>query len=179
MGQKKSKIFFSNAVWSEVGKSSDSHGDFEMAKGVCMSLLWNHGNIPCETRGYCEKVFVTDEEGYLHFEKQREDKFKPSYAQQETLSSIYKGRIMATKLEKIYDEKISPLMTQIIKICKDENIPMVASYQLDWDEERESYLKCSTALLFEPAGEDLRRAKAILYGEGGSSFMAMTISSGK
>lgn len=31
-------------------------------------------------------------------------------------------------LESVYDEKISPLMTQIIAICKEHNMPMVASF---------------------------------------------------
>ena len=31
-------------------------------------------------------------------------------------------------LESIYDEKISPLMRQIIDICKEHNMPMVASF---------------------------------------------------
>ena len=30
--------------------------------------------------------------------------------------------------EKAYDERISPLVTEIIKICKQEGIPMVASF---------------------------------------------------
>ena len=77
---KKSKIYFSNAEWSEVGKSQDSHQSFEMAKGICLRLLWDYGNIPCKTRGYCKKVIVTDEEGYVHFEKEHESRFKPSYA---------------------------------------------------------------------------------------------------
>ncbi len=33
--------------------------------------------------------------------------------------------------EQAHDEKISPLMTQIIAICKEHQIPFVASFQLD------------------------------------------------
>jgi len=32
--------------------------------------------------------------------------------------------------EQIYDEKISPLMTQIIQICKENDIKMVADFYL-------------------------------------------------
>jgi hypothetical protein len=87
MGQKKSQVFFSNAEWSEIGKSYDSHGNFEMAKDVCLKLLWDYGNIPCKVRGYCKKVWVTDNEGYLLFEKEREDKFIPSYAPEKPLTA--------------------------------------------------------------------------------------------
>jgi len=31
--------------------------------------------------------------------------------------------------EQIYDEQIAPLMSQIIEICKSENIPMFAEFQ--------------------------------------------------
>lgn len=30
--------------------------------------------------------------------------------------------------EQIYDEQISPLMTKIIQVCKDNNIPMFATF---------------------------------------------------
>ena len=33
--------------------------------------------------------------------------------------------------EKIYDEKIAPLMTQIIEICKEHKLPMFATFQYD------------------------------------------------
>ena len=32
--------------------------------------------------------------------------------------------------EAIYDEKISPLMTQIIALCKQHGIPVVARFQI-------------------------------------------------
>ncbi|CAM3374978.1 hypothetical protein HP548_00620 [Paenibacillus taichungensis] len=32
--------------------------------------------------------------------------------------------------ESVYDERISPLMKEIIQICKDEGIPMVTSFYL-------------------------------------------------
>lgn len=36
-------------------------------------------------------------------------------------------------LEKIYDEQISPLMQQIIEICKNHDIPMFADFQYSDD----------------------------------------------
>ncbi|WP_175908023.1 hypothetical protein [Burkholderia seminalis] len=50
----------------------------------------------------------------------------------------------ATK-EQIYDEKISPLMTQIISICKEHKIPIVASFFTPGDDDPE--LAVTTALL--------------------------------
>lgn len=44
--------------------------------------------------------------------------------------------------EKVYDEKIYPLMKEIIKICKEEDIQMVFSCYLRNDEHGE--LKCNT-----------------------------------
>ena len=55
---------------------------------------------------------------------------------------------MPTK-EEIYDEQISPLMTQIIAICKENKIANVCSFSLDLDEG----LCCTTCMTqdeFEP-----------------------------
>ena len=46
-------------------------------------------------------------------------------------------------LEDVYDEKIAPLMDQIIAVCKEHKLPMVASFQYMGDD------LCTTALLFE------------------------------
>ena len=82
---KKSEVFFSNAEWSEIGKSDDSHANFEMARGVCLRLIWDYGNVPCKLKGYCRRVWVTDKEGYVLFEQNHEEKFIPSYAPQNRL----------------------------------------------------------------------------------------------
>nr|WP_319555972.1 hypothetical protein [uncultured Vibrio sp.] len=47
--------------------------------------------------------------------------------------------------EQIYDEKISPLMQQIIHICQDNNITMLASFSIPTEESPS--LACTTALL--------------------------------
>lgn len=79
---KKSKVFHSHAQWSKGEKSTDSHGSFESAEAVCLRLLWDYGNLPRENIGYCQRVWITDCEGYVQMEKSREDKFIPSYAPQ-------------------------------------------------------------------------------------------------
>ena len=58
--------------------------------------------------------------------------------------------------EEFYDAKISPLMTQVIALCKEAQIPMVADFALDWSDDEQSHLKCTTALLdeaWEPPAE--------------------------
>lgn len=55
--------------------------------------------------------------------------------------------------EKIYDEQINPLIAQIITICKEHKIAMLADFALDGD------LKCTTALLddsYAPTKNQLR-----------------------
>jgi len=37
--------------------------------------------------------------------------------------------------EKVYDEEISPLITQIIEICNKHKMPMLASFAYEHDEE--------------------------------------------
>lgn len=50
--------------------------------------------------------------------------------------------------EDIYDAQISPLMSQIIEICKEHNIPMVATFQYaKHTEEEGSFSNCSTIIL--------------------------------
>jgi len=50
--------------------------------------------------------------------------------------------------EKVYDDKISPLMSQIIKICKEEKLNMVASFQLrsEYETDNEENFLCTTLL---------------------------------
>lgn len=51
-------------------------------------------------------------------------------------------------LESVYDEQISPLMKQIITICKEHNMPMVASFAYENSEEKGRGL-CTTTMTFE------------------------------
>jgi hypothetical protein len=64
--------------------------------------------------------------------------------------------------EAIYDAQISPLMAQIIAICKEHKIPMLADFDLNSEETPE--LKCTSCLLdsgWEPA-EAMMQAYAVL-----------------
>lgn len=68
---------------------------------------------------------------------------------------------MSTK-EEIYDEQISPLMTQIIALCYEHKIPLVSSFALD----KEEGLVCSTFIVkkeFEPP-DAFYAAAALLRG---------------
>ncbi len=47
-----------------------------------------------------------------------------------------------TEKERIYDEKIAPLMSQILEICKEHKIGVVSSFALD----PKTGLCCSTAM---------------------------------
>ena len=53
---------------------------------------------------------------------------------------------MTLQKEKIYDEQISPLMTQIIRICKENKIACFATYRLGFDEAIGEELSCSTSI---------------------------------
>ena len=52
-------------------------------------------------------------------------------------------------LEKVYDEQIAPLMTQIINICKEHKLPMFASFLYKNDSENEDDGCCTTNLMFK------------------------------
>lgn len=86
--------------------------------------------------------------------------------------------------EQVYDEKISPLMTQIISICKEHHIQMLGSFFLreptgDEVEEHEKDLCCTTYLQFENAAksERIQRAYNEIYKR--PSVMSFIVSSVK
>lgn len=79
---------------------------------------------------------------------------------------------MTVTKEEIYDAQINPLMAQIIAICKEHKIPVLASFTLDFDEG----LHCTTALLedeYEPA-DSLVEASRVLLTRKPSSVMMLT-----
>lgn len=82
----------------------------------------------------------------------------------------------ATK-EQIYDEQIAPLMTQIITICKEHKIPIVASFFTPGPDDPE--LAVTTALLgngFEAPknfSKALRELRPELFG--GAPLMLRTV----
>lgn len=76
--------------------------------------------------------------------------------------------------ESIYDEKINPLMAQIIGICQEHKIPFFASFTLD----KKADVQCTSALLdkeWEPADGLIHSYNAMFHRP---SFLAMTIHKG-
>lgn len=68
-------------------------------------------------------------------------------------------------LEAVYDDKIAPLMAEIIALCKEHDMPMLASFVFRGHEDGGHDL-CTTALLEgnrRPPKALLRAAWAILY----------------
>lgn len=66
--------------------------------------------------------------------------------------------------EEAYDEQINPLMAQIIKICNENGIPFVASFQLATaEEDEEGEFFCTSCSLLEGCSDKLVEAKQILY----------------
>lgn len=60
-----------------------------------------------------------------------------------------------TPKEAVYDEQISPLMSQIIALCRNHKINMVADFSLGYDPEADKTLFCTTALpKVDPDDED-------------------------
>ena len=53
---------------------------------------------------------------------------------------------MGAPKEPFYDERISPLMSQIIALCKEAKINMAAQFSLGYDDENEAPLWCTTVL---------------------------------
>ena len=65
-------------------------------------------------------------------------------------------------LEQVYDDQIAPLMAQIISICKEYELPMLASFQYKNDSENGDY--CSTYLEYEGRISDvLKQCRNIIY----------------
>lgn len=79
-----------------------------------------------------------------------------------------------TKREEKYDEHIAPLMSKIIKLCQEHDIPMIASFQLNDDRkngedtheetgEELGPFYCTTRLFAEgDCGEKILKAGAAL-----------------
>jgi hypothetical protein len=65
--------------------------------------------------------------------------------------------------EAVYDEQISPLMTQIIAICKRHRIPMLASFQYSGELDPSSPGMCTTRIPFAGESERFRQAVDVIY----------------
>lgn len=81
-------------------------------------------------------------------------------------------------IESVYDEKISPLLNQIIAICNEHKMPMIASFAYEHSEEKGTCC-CSTNLVFEGRHiNQFARAVSVIRGE--SAFVAaFTITAGE
>lgn len=80
--------------------------------------------------------------------------------------------------EDVYDNQISPLMTEIIRICKEHDIPMVASFQYD-DRESDGAALCTTVILNQdpkPCEGLLNASRALLARK--SSMTMLTVRDG-
>lgn len=63
-----------------------------------------------------------------------------------------------TPKEDIYDEQISPLMSQIIEICKENDIAIAATFELDQNpDDPDDYLHCSTVITDNHHGDRVRK----------------------
>ncbi|ALX94836.1 hypothetical protein AV650_15315 [Serratia fonticola] len=81
-------------------------------------------------------------------------------------------------LENVYDEQISPLMQQIIAICREHNMPMIASFAFENCKDRG--IGCCTTVLndfgnrnvkeFDEATQVIQRRPVV---------MAMTVMNGR
>jgi hypothetical protein len=85
-----------------------------------------------------------------------------------------------TEKEAIYDNEISPLMAQIIKICRDNNINMATTFSLDFDEDAEETLFCTTVIPSDESDEEgmkrIMACRKAMYPE--PLFASYTIHSG-
>lgn len=81
--------------------------------------------------------------------------------------------------EQAYDALISPLVTQIIALSKEHDIPMVAAFDLDDDRDSEERrgLACLTTQVPKNAGARFHNAVRALYQQ--PQAMALTIRSSK
>ena len=88
--------------------------------------------------------------------------------------------------EKVYDEEIAPLMSQIIEICKREKLHMAAQYYLKQernDAEFENHaMYCTTVLI--PARDEIHEehhehlayvSEAMKYGKQGKPFVMTSV----
>ena len=61
---------------------------------------------------------------------------------------------MSAPKEPFYDERISPLMKQVIELCKEARVNFAAQFSLGYDEETDSTLFCTTVVHdVDPADE--------------------------
>ena len=62
--------------------------------------------------------------------------------------------------EDVYDEQIAPLMSKIIAICKEHDIPVVAQFQYANTEEEAAL--CTTTIVGERGDPSIRKLAALM-----------------
>lgn len=67
--------------------------------------------------------------------------------------------------EEIYDSEIAPRMTEIIRVCQENDIPVFASFQLDDERPSEDPLLCTTSIVPKDGAGVLRKATDLVYPE--------------
>ncbi len=78
--------------------------------------------------------------------------------------------------EEVYDREISPLIKKVIDICKENEIPMLASFNYENDkDEGEGY--CTTNLFFPKRKTQTLVAANSIIRSGVNSTVAMSVSS--
>jgi hypothetical protein len=84
---------------------------------------------------------------------------------------------MPAPKEPFYDERISPLMSQIIALCKEARINMAAQFSLGFDEEADSTLFCTTVIACDQEDKEgverMKDLRARMYPQ--PQFAAFTI----
>lgn len=81
--------------------------------------------------------------------------------------------------ESIYDNRIAPLMREIIKTCKENGIPFVASFQLTGTDDEEGALLCTSCWQPDDTSNRIDRAVSILYQGEEPIAWTMTITKGE
>lgn len=56
--------------------------------------------------------------------------------------------------EKAYDDIVAPLMTKIIDVCKENEIPMFAHFRLDRNEEEDATVLCTTSVTSDQTSKE-------------------------
>jgi len=83
-----------------------------------------------------------------------------------------------TEKEAVYDEQISPLMAQIIALCKEHKINMAATFSLGFDPEDGETLFCTTIQPADKEDEDgykrVNECRATMYPQPQFAAFAIT-----
>ena len=77
-------------------------------------------------------------------------------------------------LEAVYDSEIAPLMTKIIAICKEHEMPMLATFAYAKDADETKFCTTSLPVEVRPVEVLTKAARLIRHGEPGR-FAAFTI----